>query len=377
MAKYPVVVYGASGYTGMLTMDWLIDQNIPFTAVARDAKRVKKMMAERVVRLESATYEIIETQHDVESLTKAFTGAKVVCNTVGPFAKFGLTAVEAALKAGCHHIDTTGEQEYIRNVRDQFGELYAQAGLVVSPSIAYMYSYSEIAAELALEHPGIDALQTSALCRGPRGVGAGVTVGSTASIFEMFRARQFYLWDNELVEHPKGTSFNINSPDFMEPVFALPWGGTSLPIYFDNDPRVRSCVSCVGFYDNDAMKMVHAVGQKWEEEYKDLPAEAQDEVLRQLTESTTPAMPPRERTTLVRTVDTAIGRGQLSAVRATVYGTTAYIATGALQTAAAIKLLDNDTSRVGFTSGSRAFGHRYLLGFLEERGLARASVTEL
>ena len=377
MAKYPVVVYGASGYTGMLSMDWLIDQNIPFTAVARDAKRVKKMMAERVVRLESATYEIIETQHDVESLTKAFTGAKVVCNTVGPFAKFGLTAVEAALKAGCHHIDTTGEQEYIRNVRDQFGELYAQAGLVVSPSIAYMYSYSEIAAELALEHPGIDALQTSALCRGPRGVGAGVTVGSTASIFEMFRARQCYLWDNELVEHPKGTSFNINSPDFMEPVFALPWGGTSLPIYFDNDPRVRSCVSCVGFYDNDAMKMVHAVGQKWEEEYKDLPAEAQDEVLRQLTESTTPAMPPRERTTLVRTVDTAIGRGQLSAVRATVYGTTAYIATGALQTAAAIKLLDNDTSRVGFTSGSRAFGHRYLLGFLEERGLARASVTEL
>ena len=377
MAKYPVVVYGASGYTGMLTMDWLIDQNIPFTAVARDAKRVKKMMAERVVRLESATYEIIETQHDVESLTKAFTGAKVVCNTVGPFAIFGLTAVEAALKAGCHHIDTTGEQEYIRNVRDQFGELYAQAGLVVSPSIAYMYSYSEIAAELALEHPGIDALQTSALCRGPRGVGAGVTVGSTASIFEMFRARQCYLWDNELVEHPKGTSFNINSPDFMEPVFALPWGGTSLPIYFDNDPRVRSCVSCVGFYDNDAMKMVHAVGQKWEEEYKDLPAEAQDEVLRQLTESTTPAMPPRERTTLVRTVDTAIGRGQLSAVRATVYGTTAYIATGALQTAAAIKLLDNDTSRVGFTSGSKAFGHRYLLGFLEERGLARASVTEL
>lgn len=377
MAKYPVVVYGASGYTGMLTMDWLIDQNIPFTAVARDGARVKKMMAERVVRLESATYEILEAQHDVESLTRAFSGAKVVCNTVGPFVRFGLAAVEAALKAGCHHIDTTGEQEYIRNVRDQFGEQYRQAGLVVSPSIAYMYSYSEIAAELALEHPGIDALQTSALCRGPRGVGAGVTVGSTASIFEMYRSKQCYLWDNELVEHAPDKCYNINSPDFMEPVFALPWGGTSLPIYFDNDPRVRSCESCVGFYDNDAMKMVHAVRQKWEEEYKDLPAEAQDEVLKQLTDSTTPAMPPRERTTLVRTVDTAIGRGQLSAVRATVYGTTAYIATGALQTAAAIKLLENDTNRVGFTSGSKAFGHRYLLGFLEERGLARASVSEL
>jgi hypothetical protein len=377
MAKYPVVVYGASGYTGMLIMDWLIDQNIPFTAVARDAKRVKEMMAQRVVRLESATYEIVEAQNTVESLVKAFTGAKVVCNTVGPFVNFGLVAVEAALKAGCHHIDTTGEQSYVRDVRDQFGELYRQAGLVVSPSVAYMYSYAEIAAELALETPGIDALQTSTLCRGPRGGAAGITVGSTASIFELYRGEQCYLWDKELVEHSAGASFNIVSPDFMEPVFALPWSGTSLPVYFQNDPRVRSCVSCVGFYDNEAMKLVHAFGQQWESEYKDLPVEQQDEVINQYAAATTPAMPPRERTTLVRTIDTAIGRGQLSAVQATVRGTTAYIATGALQVAAAIKLLDGDMNKVGFTSGSKAFGHRYLLGFLEERGLARASVTQL
>ena len=130
MANYPVVVYGASGYTGMLIMDWLIDQQIPFTAVARNAKRTQEMMAQRVVRLESATYEIIEADHNVDSLTKVFKGAKVVCNTVGPFVNFGLTAVEAALEAGCHHIDTTGEQSYIRAVRDQFGELYRQAGLL-------------------------------------------------------------------------------------------------------------------------------------------------------------------------------------------------------------------------------------------------------
>jgi hypothetical protein len=52
-----------------------------------------------VVRLESATYEIIECEHDVSALTKAFKGAKVVCNTVGPFVNFGLVGVEAALKA--------------------------------------------------------------------------------------------------------------------------------------------------------------------------------------------------------------------------------------------------------------------------------------
>src|SRR6516165_2792129 len=106
MAKHSVVVYGASGYTGMLIMDWLIDQNIPFTAVARNAARAKEMMAQRVVRLESAVYEIIEAKHDVESLARAFQGAKIVCNTVGPFVNFGLTGIEAALQAGCHHLDT-------------------------------------------------------------------------------------------------------------------------------------------------------------------------------------------------------------------------------------------------------------------------------
>ncbi len=93
MAKHPVVVYGASGYTGMLIMDWLIDHAIPFTAVARNAGRVKEMMAERVVRLESAIYEILEVEHTVESLAKAFKGAKVVCNTVGPFVRFGEPAM--------------------------------------------------------------------------------------------------------------------------------------------------------------------------------------------------------------------------------------------------------------------------------------------
>jgi len=376
MAKHPVVVYGASGYTGMLVMDWLIDQNIPFTAVARNAKRVQEMMAQRVVRLESATYEIIEAEHNVESLTQAFKGAKVVCDTVGPFVNFGLVTVEAALKAGCHHLDTTGEQAYMRAVREQFGELYRQAGLLVSPSNAYMYSFSEIAAELALETQGVDALETATLCRGPRDV-AGVSVGSAASIFELFRSEQCYLWENKLVPHPVTASFNVGDPNFIAPVFCIPWGGTSLPIYFEHDPRVRSCISSVGFYDNNVMQMVHGLGQKWDAEYKHLPKEQQDAVVKSLVDSTTPTMPPRERTSIQRTVDVAIGRGQLAAVRATVHGITPYIATGALQVAAAIKLLDGETARVGFASGSKAFGHRYLLGFLEQRGLARANVQTL
>ena len=377
MAKYPVVVYGASGYTGMLTMDWLIDQNIPFTCVARNAKRTEEMMKQRVVRLESATYEIIEAEHNVEALIKAFTGAKVVCNTVGPFVNFGAIAVEAAVKAGCHHLDTTGEQGFMRDMREKFGEDYRQSGLLLAPSTSYMYTFAEIAAELALETEGVDALETATIGRGPRNAGAGVTVGSTASIFELARSEQCYLWENQLVAHPVDASFNVVTPEFVQPVFSLPWGGTSLPVFYENDARVRSCISSVGFYDNNVMRMVHGFAQKWESEYKDLSKEQQDAIIKGVVDSTTPSMPPRERTTIQRSVDIAIGRGNLAAVRATVHGVTPYISTGALQVATAIKLLDGETNKVGFASACKAMGHRYLLGFLEQRGLARATVTQL
>jgi short subunit dehydrogenase-like uncharacterized protein len=377
MARHPVVVYGASGYTGMLIMEWLIDQQIPFTAVARNAGRVREMMAQRVVRLESATYEIVETEHDVDALVRAFRGAKVVCNTVGPFNHFGLTAVEAALKAGCHYIDTTGEQGFIRDVREQFGRPFAEAGLLVSPSVAYMFTFAEIAAELALETHGVDVLETATLCRGARGASAGVTVGSTATIFEAVRREAFYLWEKQLVPFPVSASASIVDPSFMQPVFSLPWAGTSLPVYYQQDARVRSCTSFVGFYDNNVMQLMYGLCQKWEAEYKHLPKEQQDAVIKSLVDSTTPSMPPRERTTVSRTVDFAIGRGQLAAVRATVHGITPYIATGAVQVAAVMKLLDGETNKVGFASAAKAFGHRYLLGFLEQRGLARATVTQL
>src|SRR5206468_2880989 len=161
------------------------------------------------------------------------------------------------------HLDRTGEKSYMFAAREKFGAAYAEAGLLCAPSTSYMYTLSEIAAELALETPGVDMLETATLCRGPM-QGSGVTVGSTASIFELYRQPAKYLWDNQLVDHPVNQSYDVSAPEFLTPVFCLPWGGTSLPVFYERDPRVRYCRSLVGFYDNPALRMVAQLGQKWE-----------------------------------------------------------------------------------------------------------------
>ena len=40
----------------------------------------------------------------------------MLISTVGPFAKWGLPAVRAAVAAGCIYLDTTGEPDFIRRV---------------------------------------------------------------------------------------------------------------------------------------------------------------------------------------------------------------------------------------------------------------------
>ena len=75
MSKKPVIVYGASGYTGRLVCEYLRELGIPFIAAGRDKKRVQEVM-DKVPGIETADYEVVEVEHDVKALTKLFKGAK-------------------------------------------------------------------------------------------------------------------------------------------------------------------------------------------------------------------------------------------------------------------------------------------------------------
>ena len=78
--------------------------------------------------IETANYEVAEVGGSVDDLTKLFTGAKVVCNTVGPFIYNGPRVIEAALKADCHYLDIGGEQAWLREVSEKWGDKFAAQG---------------------------------------------------------------------------------------------------------------------------------------------------------------------------------------------------------------------------------------------------------
>lgn len=370
MSDKPVVVYGASGYTGRLICEYLREYNVPFVAAGRDEEKLTASMASNVPGIETADYDVVQVDHDVEALTKLFAGASVVLNTVGPFSRFGPAVVEACLAAGVHYTDTTGEQDWVMTCAEKYGDDFAGAGLLLSPGIAQMYTTGEIAAEIALERPGLDTLDIAVFW------GGSPTIASTQTIlFNAALSGAHYLEQNAYVPFdPEAGHYHLNIPGQHEVALALPWGGTSHPVWYRNDPRVANVKALGGVFNRGLMLAVPQIvagaiqateGMAIEEKYAALAASA-SQVMSE--------MPPRENPRVNKSMDSVHASGPLGRAHCVIHGKENYKQTGLLQAYAAYALLQQPPKRVGFASGCQAFGHRELLGQLRSFGLVSEPV---
>lgn len=360
----PVVAYGASGYTGRLVAEYLREYNLPFIAAGRDGGRLQDAMS-HVPGIETASYEVQEVERSVDALTELFSGAKVVCNTVGPFATYGPEVVEACINAGCHYLDTSGEQDWMIRCDEEYGAQMAEHGLLLAPGVAQMYTTGEIAANICLETPGLDTLDIAVFWKGSPTVASTKTILVNAAL-----SKAFYLEQDEYVEWPAdGTIYELSLPGQHQTALALPWGGTSHPVWFRRDPRVSNVKVLGGLFDRALMQGVPQIVAATLEQVADLPAEEKLTVLSDTALSVQSEMPPRENQRVNISLESVHASGPLGAVHCVLRGACNYKQTGLLQAHGAHQLVRGAPRRVGFASACQAFGHRELLGVLTQFGL--------
>jgi short subunit dehydrogenase-like uncharacterized protein len=369
-SKKPVIVYGASGYTGRLVCEYLREYNIPFIAAGRSADKLHAAMKANVAGIETASYDVVEVPHTTDALTRLFTGASVVLNTVGPFAKFGHEVVQACLAANCHYTDTTGEQDWLITLDQEYGTKFANANLLLSPGIAQMYTTGEIAAQLCLETPGLDTLDIAVFW------GGSPTIASTQTILvNAAMAKAYHLQQNEYVEHqPDAGLYHLAIPGQHEMALALPWGGTSHPVWFKRDPRVANVKVLGGVFNKALMLGVPQIVAAALKATENMNPDDRYTALAQTAAGVMNTMPPRENPRINKSVDSVHAQGPLARAHCVIYGNCNYKQTGLLQAYAAASLLQQMPRRVGFASGCQAFGHRELLGQLKAFGLVQNPV---
>jgi short subunit dehydrogenase-like uncharacterized protein len=360
----PVIVYGASGYTGRLICEYLREYNVPFVAAGRDKARIAEAL-DQVPGIDTVEHDIVEVAHDVVPLTELFAGASVVCNTVGPFAQYGREVVGACLDAGCHYLDTTGEQDWLITCDAEYGQRMAAKGLLLAPGVAQMYTTGEIAAQLCLEKPGVDTLDILVFWKGMPTIASTRTILVNAAL-----SKAYYLEQNQYVEWPADAGlYDVVVPGQHETGLALPWGGTSHPVWFKRDPRVANVKVLGGVFNRPLMLGVPQIVKGVLEQIEGLP---ENEKLRVLTEQASAVMnqmPPREATRINTSLDSVHASGPLGRAHCVIHGNSNYKQTGLLQAYGAYSLLQQPPNKAGFASGCQAFGHRELLGVLRSFGL--------
>jgi short subunit dehydrogenase-like uncharacterized protein len=115
---HDVVVFGATGFTGGLTAEYLAAHAPPSTRWALAGRNADKLehVRGRLAEINPACAELELLQADAtdpESLRKIAESTKVVISTVGPYIRYGEPLVAACAAAGTDYVDLTGEPEFV------------------------------------------------------------------------------------------------------------------------------------------------------------------------------------------------------------------------------------------------------------------------
>ncbi len=154
MADSRIVLFGATGYTGRLVAERLVADGVRPVLAGRSPERLEAL-AERLGGLESVHADVLR-----QNSVFAMVGERdVLVSTVGPFSKWGLPAVRAAIAAGGIYLDCTGEPPFIRRVFEELGAPARRAGATLLTAMGHDFVPGALAGALALEDAGNAAVR--------------------------------------------------------------------------------------------------------------------------------------------------------------------------------------------------------------------------
>lgn len=192
-----IIVFGATGYTGRLVSEQLVARGQQPLLAARDRGRVEAMAAE--LGLESAVADVSRPA----SVAELVEAGDVLVTTVGPFARWGGAALDGAIGAGAHYIDSTGEPAFIRRVFEREGARAKEAGSGLLTAFGYDWVPGNLAGALALRDAGeaATAVRVGYFQRGEVGP-SGMSGGTKASAAGAFLEPGFRWHGGRLVTEP-------------------------------------------------------------------------------------------------------------------------------------------------------------------------------
>jgi short subunit dehydrogenase-like uncharacterized protein len=150
-----VVLFGATGYTGRLAAEAMVERGLRPVLAARSREKLEALAGELGRQLEIAVADV----SDPPSVRALVERGDVLVSTVGPFARWGAPAAAAATTAGAHYLDSTGEPIFIREVFERYGLAAERNGGAMLTAFGYDWVPGNLAGGIALRRAGEDAVR--------------------------------------------------------------------------------------------------------------------------------------------------------------------------------------------------------------------------
>jgi short subunit dehydrogenase-like uncharacterized protein len=129
-ADFDIVLFGATGFTGRLVAEALATLSLPPLRLALAGRSPSKLSeVQQGLGAAGSRFAVITVDAtDSSALAALARRTKVICTTVGPYAKYGMGVVEACAANGTHYCDLTGEVQFMHDTIERFDAVAKKSG---------------------------------------------------------------------------------------------------------------------------------------------------------------------------------------------------------------------------------------------------------
>ncbi len=189
---FDVVLWGATGFTGKLVAEYLCERygvgaDLRWAIAGRKESRLERVR-HALGKEASELPLLVGDAEDAEFLASMAQRTKVVCTTVGPYARYGSKLVAACVEAGTHYCDLTGELQWVRQMIDTHAATAEDSGARIVHSCGFDCIPSDIGAFFMQEEMRRRHETTSEHIKyRVRSFSGGFSGGTIASMLNMMR----------------------------------------------------------------------------------------------------------------------------------------------------------------------------------------------
>jgi short subunit dehydrogenase-like uncharacterized protein len=225
--EFDVIIWGATGFTGRLVAEYIFNKygtnnDLKWAMAARNEIKLEKVrasVADETVPL------IIADSNDEASLDAMTKRTKVVCTTVGPYAKYGSKLVAACVSNQTNYCDLAGESQWISKMIDAHHDAAKANGTKIVNSCGFDSIPSDMGVyfvqKQAKAKTGSFAKQIKMRVKAMKGGISGGTYASMSNLMEEASKDKNILKEmsNPYSLNPKGEQDGLDKPDLRSVIF--------------------------------------------------------------------------------------------------------------------------------------------------------------